>query len=129
MTTAPGELSAAAVISHIEAGSYPTEVVSTIARGFLPLPQEDLIAVLVYLALESDAENAALARTTLAHDVPMRAIFEFGSNESLAPEHLVRELLEMLQERFGATIEPKTLVEEDVSFEMPRSLKRLVVLN
>jgi 4-hydroxy-3-methylbut-2-enyl diphosphate reductase len=46
-----------------------------------------------------------------------------------APEHLVKELLEMLKQRFGATIDTRTLVEEDISFEMPKSLKRLVVLN
>ncbi|MCC7349206.1 MAG: 4-hydroxy-3-methylbut-2-enyl diphosphate reductase [Phycisphaerales bacterium] len=46
-----------------------------------------------------------------------------------APEHLVKELLEMLKSRFGATIDTRTLVEEDISFEMPKSLKRLVVLN
>lgn len=46
-----------------------------------------------------------------------------------APEHLVEELLDLLHERFDATVETRTLVEEDVSFQMPRSLKRLVVLN
>ena len=42
----PQELTAAAVIQRLEAGEYPRDVVITLARGFLPLPQEDLIAVL-----------------------------------------------------------------------------------
>jgi 4-hydroxy-3-methylbut-2-enyl diphosphate reductase len=45
-----------------------------------------------------------------------------------APEHLVNNLLERLKREFGATIETRTLVEEDVSFELPKSVKSLVVV-
>ena len=46
-----------------------------------------------------------------------------------APEHLVNNLLERLRRDFGATVETRTLVEEDVSFEPPKSVRKLAVLN
>jgi 4-hydroxy-3-methylbut-2-en-1-yl diphosphate reductase len=45
-----------------------------------------------------------------------------------APEHLVNALLDRLRRDFAATVEVRTLVEEDVSFELPRSVKRLAVI-
>jgi 4-hydroxy-3-methylbut-2-enyl diphosphate reductase len=46
-----------------------------------------------------------------------------------APEHLVQQLVETLRTQYAGQIHTRTLVQEDVSFELPRSLKRLVVLN
>lgn len=46
-----------------------------------------------------------------------------------APEHLVNNLLERLKREFGATVEVRTLVQEDVTFELPKSVKRLTVVN
>jgi 4-hydroxy-3-methylbut-2-enyl diphosphate reductase len=45
-----------------------------------------------------------------------------------APEHLVSELVERLQREHGGTVETRTLVEEDVSFAPPKSLRSLAVL-
>jgi len=92
MSMTPGELNAAGVIGLIESGAYPREVVETIARGFLPLPQEDLIGVLVYLGLGDDPAIATTARETMLHDVPARALFEYASNERIEPAHLERLL-------------------------------------
>lgn len=100
MTAAnPGDLTAASVIASIESGAYPREVVMTIARGFLPLAQEDLIAILAFIANGDDAELATLARTTFTNDVPSRAVFEFASNEGAPPEHLLR-LLQFSSDNF-----------------------------
>ena len=86
----PGEeLSASSVIGLIESGAYGREVLVTIARGFLPLAQDDLIAVLAYLAMSADAEIAELAETSL-QDVPSRVQAEFAANENLPADHLVR---------------------------------------
>lgn len=93
MSTAPGELTASTIVGSIESGAYPRDIVTTIARGFLPLAQDDLIAVLVYLAGSSDAEIAGIARTTLTTDVQARAMFEFASNAAIDPSHLHRLLL------------------------------------
>lgn len=90
--TAPGELSASTVIGLVDSGAYPRDVVATIARGFLPLPQEELIGVLVYLAQSDDEEIAGYARTALAGDIPSRAVFEYASNENLEPQFLQRLL-------------------------------------
>jgi 4-hydroxy-3-methylbut-2-enyl diphosphate reductase len=46
-----------------------------------------------------------------------------------APEHLVQGLVERLGRDFGGTVEQRTLVEEDMAFEMPRSLRRLAVID
>jgi len=87
MSANPAELSGAVVIERIESGLYPPEVVETIARGFLPLPQDDLIAVLAFLTRSPAPEIAAAARASLA-DVPSRSLHAFASNESAPPEQL-----------------------------------------
>jgi hypothetical protein len=89
MTAFTGELTAAAVIEAIESGAYPREVVSTIARGFMPLSQEDLVAVLAYLGAGNDAEIAELARTALT-ELPARIVLDFASDESVPAEMLLR---------------------------------------
>jgi hypothetical protein len=91
MSATPGELSASAVINLIESNLYPRDVVMTIARGFLPLPQEDLVAVLAYLAGSGDPEIATQAGASLG-DIPTRVILEFAANENVDPSHLTRLL-------------------------------------
>jgi hypothetical protein len=83
------DLSASSVIGLIESGTYPREIVATIARGFLPLEQHDLIAVLAYLAESQDAEVAELANTSLA-ETPSRAILDFASSDDIDGVHLTR---------------------------------------
>ena len=58
----------------------------------------------------------------------------FGGVESVvitagasAPESVVRECLEFLRQRFGATIESRTLRQEDVHFPLPRELRTIGV--
>jgi 4-hydroxy-3-methylbut-2-en-1-yl diphosphate reductase len=46
-----------------------------------------------------------------------------------APEHLVNGLIERLKREHGGVVETRTLVEEDVSFSLPKSLRSLLVLN
>ncbi len=87
MNATSAELSGDVVIERISAGDYPREVVETIARGFLPLPQDDLIAVLAYLTRSPDEGVAAAASASLA-DVPSRSIHAFAANESAPPAHL-----------------------------------------
>jgi 4-hydroxy-3-methylbut-2-enyl diphosphate reductase len=45
-----------------------------------------------------------------------------------APEHLVAKLVERLCNEFDGETETRTLIEEDVSFELPRSLRSLAVV-
>lgn len=87
MSDFPAELSGSGIIERIESGTYPREVVETIARGFLPLPQDDLIPVLAFLTNSPDEAIAAAAKASLT-DVPARSIHSFASNENAPPEHL-----------------------------------------
>jgi 4-hydroxy-3-methylbut-2-enyl diphosphate reductase len=45
-----------------------------------------------------------------------------------APEHLVQQLISRLQSEFGGEVEQRTLVEEDVFFDLPKSAKSLAVI-
>jgi 4-hydroxy-3-methylbut-2-enyl diphosphate reductase len=42
-----------------------------------------------------------------------------------APEHLVNNLLDRLKREFAGVVETRTLVEEDISFELPKSARTL----
>jgi 4-hydroxy-3-methylbut-2-en-1-yl diphosphate reductase len=44
-----------------------------------------------------------------------------------APEQVVEECLDWLRERFGATIEPRSIRDENVSFPLPRELRHIAV--
>ena len=87
-SAAPSELSAAVIIERIAADILPREALETIAGGFLPLPQEELVPVLAYLALHGDAALAAASRTSIG-DIPSRIVHGFASSESAPPQHLM----------------------------------------
>lgn len=128
----PGELSASAVINLIEAGLYPREVVMTIARGFLPLPQDDLIAVLAYLGGVADEEIASTARVSMG-EVPSRAVLEFAANESVDPAHLTRLLraatdVSVLEALIRNRAVPDFAVAELAAHAEPR-LQEIIVIN
>jgi hypothetical protein len=61
--------------------------VATIAAGFLPLPQDDLIAVLAYIVTRGQESVRETARRSLT-DVPPRSLGAFATNETAPPEHL-----------------------------------------
>jgi 4-hydroxy-3-methylbut-2-enyl diphosphate reductase len=46
-----------------------------------------------------------------------------------APEEVVRQCLDWLRERFDATIEPRSIRDENVSFPLPRELRGKTVIN
>lgn len=85
----PAELNAAAIITQIDAGVYPRELVFNFARGFLPLEQDDVLAVLAHLGTSADAELAQTARATIA-ETPTRTVLAFASNESANGEYLAK---------------------------------------
>jgi hypothetical protein len=86
-SAAPVELNASSIIERIESGAYPREILQTIAAGFLPLPQEDLVAVLAFLAVGSDSEIAGAARTSL-EEMPSRVVVGFAENDAVPGRHL-----------------------------------------
>jgi hypothetical protein len=134
MTTPPasGELSAAVVIGLIENGAYPREVVTTIARGFLPLEQNDLIAVLAYLADLPDEEVASLARAALA-EMPSRAMLDFVSNESGEAAHLERLLHVLTDDQALEALVRNAAVRDEAVAELARRasarVQEVIVIN
>ena len=52
----------------------------------------------------------------------------FVTSGASAPDHLVKDLLDRLRRDFGAEVEERTLVEEDVTFAAPKSLRSLTVV-
>ena len=82
-STAPLELNASTIIERIDSGAYPREILQTIAAGFLPLPQEDLVAVLAFLAVGGDSEIAGAARTSL-DELPSRVVVATLSSRAAA---------------------------------------------
>jgi hypothetical protein len=133
MSTSSAELSGDVVIDRIDSGHYPREVVETIARGFLPLPQDDLIAVLAFLTRSSDSELAVGARASLA-DVPFRTIQAFAANESAPPAHLAL-LMRASEDPFilEALIRnravPDVLVSELAAVTADAAVQEVVVIN
>ena len=53
----------------------------------------------------------------------------FITSGASAPDRLVRGLLDRLRREFGAEVEERTLVEEDVTFAAPKSLRSLTVVS
>lgn len=45
-----------------------------------------------------------------------------------APDHLVHELIEKLIGRFGGDVETRTLIQEDIAFQLPKSVRSLAVV-
>jgi hypothetical protein len=79
MTTpaASPELTAELLIGRIEREELPRQAVLLAARGFLPLPQEELVEVLLFLSAGSDAEVAGSARQSLT-ELPAAAVIDFA---------------------------------------------------
>ena len=79
----PAELSATAIIQQVDTGAYPRELVLNFARGFLPLEQEDVLAVLAHLSASSDPDVSGTARASLA-EMPSRIVMAFASTHPAA---------------------------------------------
>lgn len=86
-TAGAHRLDARTVIQRIESGEVPREFVLHAARGFLPIPQDDLVAVLARLARSSDEEISSLARASLA-ELPPSATIEFARSSNPGADHL-----------------------------------------
>jgi hypothetical protein len=83
----PADLDAASLIARIRNGLVAPEFVVAVARGFLPMPQDDLVAVLLFLAGGEAGELADMARGSL-RELPARIILTAARNPQLSPEQL-----------------------------------------
>jgi hypothetical protein len=132
MTTLPSELNAASLVALIDQDVYPREVLLTIAQGFLPLPQEELVAVLAHLGAHADGDVCAAARKSIA-ELPSRTVLGFAADESANPQ----QLLELARATFDmpvleALIRNRALPDEAV-VELARTaepvLQEVIVIN
>ncbi|HXI11953.1 MAG TPA: hypothetical protein VNM92_04830 [Thermoanaerobaculia bacterium] len=86
MTTSPlPELTGSALIRRIHDGEIAREFLIHAANGFLPFPQEDLVAVLAYLAGGDDGEISKLAKKSLA-EIPATLILAVARDPGTEPE-------------------------------------------
>ncbi len=103
------------------------------------VPEADVVIVLgsqnssnsLRLAELARAHNKPAYLVDRVHELPSEALT--GSETVLitagasAPEETVQECIAYLQERFGATLESRTIREEHVSFPLPRELRLISV--
>lgn len=90
------ELSAALLIERIKRGQLPRDFTMFAAQGLLPLPQDDLLAVLAFLTTVDDAEIATTASASLS-DVAPRVVAAFCSS-SLATEQMLDAIAAVTQD-------------------------------
>ncbi len=86
-TSTPQEFTASSIIGLIETGAYSRDILLNFSRGFLPIEQGEVVAVLAYLSSSTDDEVANTARQTLA-DTASRVVVAFAENEDASAEHL-----------------------------------------
>jgi hypothetical protein len=75
------------VVISIITGNAPRPAQMMAARGLLPLPQEDLLEILVTLEMSDDAELAYAAKETLASQEPAGLLI-IAENKETAPSIL-----------------------------------------
>ncbi len=132
MTDIPSDLNAGSVIELIESGAYPRDTVVTIARGFLPLPQEELVAVLAYLTSHADAEIAEASRASLA-ELPKQIVLAFARSEEGNPEYLTRLMLSSTDQVIVEALIRNKAVPDAAVAELSRraepSIQDVIVIN
>src|SRR5581483_5441910 len=132
MTNVPSDLNSGSVIELIESGAYPRDVVLTIARGFLPLAQEELVAVLAWLTAYPDAEIAEASRASIA-ELPPRVVLTFASSEESNADYLSRLLLASHDQTVvEALIRNKTIPDSavlDLARHAEPAIQEVIVIN
>ena len=131
-SAAPTELSAAVIIERIAAGVFPRETMEMIARGFLPLPQAELVPVLSFLTRQPDAGIAAMAQAALT-EIPSRIVHGFASDERATPDHLVLLMRASQDPVILEALIRNRAVPDDVVAELARradaAVQEIVVIN
>ncbi|MEO8215480.1 MAG: hypothetical protein ABI718_00190 [Acidobacteriota bacterium] len=74
------ELSGSSIVQRVVEGSLPREFVIYAAKGLLPLPQDDVVAVLAFLAGGDDEEIVTTARQTL-NELPAKIVLAYARSE------------------------------------------------
>ena len=82
-----------------------------------------------------ETAQAAGRRAYLIDDASEVDFTWFGADDTVlvtagasAPDHLVYELIEQLLSRFGGEVETRTLIQEDIAIQLPKSVRSLAVV-
>lgn len=131
-TSSSPELDAATLIARISSGELARDFILLVARGFLPLPQEELIAVLVFLTRSEDQEIQEQARISM-REIPPRIVVGFARNPDLDPA-LLQTLAESTNDPavLEAVLRNRTTSDETIvalASRVPGSLQDVIVVN
>lgn len=130
--SAASDLTAAELIEKASRGELPDDFLRYAAQGFLPIPQEELVVVLAYLAGTGNEDVAGLARISL-QELPSRVLLAFARGEAALPDQL-RALA-------GSSSDPVLLdailrnrntaddTIEEMASHVPANLQEVIVIN
>jgi 4-hydroxy-3-methylbut-2-enyl diphosphate reductase len=105
------------------------------------VPEADVVLV---LGSQNSSNSLRLAELASSHGIPAYLIDSareinpewFDGKKTVlvtagasAPEDVVQECVEYLTRRYSATVETRTIREEDVSFNLPKELRSLTLVN
>ncbi|MGK2855608.1 MAG: hypothetical protein ACSLFQ_00235 [Thermoanaerobaculia bacterium] len=114
MSEAPA-LNAALLMERMTRGELPRDFMMFAAQGLLPLPQDDLVAVLAFLTTLDDAELASSARASLSEMIP-RVVAAFCSS-ALATAPLLDALAAAVQDGMVLEAIVRSRAVSDETFE------------
>lgn len=87
MSSTTPHLDAASIIQKISAGEVSRDFIESVSKGYLPLPQDELVAVLSFLVTNPDGSISSQARQSLK-ELPGSVLLHLARNISASPEHL-----------------------------------------
>ena len=121
----PAGLQPHELLEKIQADELPRDFLGLIAKGFLPIPQEDLIAMLAILTGKEDPEIAESAKASLG-EIPRGGMLAFARSESSPPAGL-DALLETSddQEILGTIVRNRSASNQAVSALAAKASPRL----
>lgn len=128
----PAGLEPRELLEKIQADEVPREFLALVARGFLPIPQEDLIAILAVLTTRDDPEIAESARQSL-DDIPRSGRLAFAKDESSPSSGLDAFLLHSDDlEILGALVRNRSTTNKavvELAKKAPPKLQEVIVTN
>lgn len=109
----------------ILADEMPDSFISMAAKGFLPVPQEDLLAILIHLRRNDNEEIASDAEVAMS-EIPLSAVEDFARKED-SPATALNDLMRIAEDRvvLEALIRNRSVDDETVLEIAPTADARL----
>ncbi|MDX1582567.1 MAG: hypothetical protein R3338_03115 [Thermoanaerobaculia bacterium] len=128
----PAGLQPRELLEKIRRDEVPPEFLGMVAKGFLPIPQEELIAILAVLARHSNEVIASDARNSL-REIPRSGLLSFARDEGSPSAGLDAMLLDIDdQEIQGTLIRNRSTSNEavaELAAKAPGRLQEVIVTN